>query len=110
MQFWWLPYVIIMVLLVAILALPGCVTRYLELKGECVVQEWKLASFTVRSRMICDLPPPGMLEEQVRDREAMDVNPFPDLFERNPADSTDPNLLEKAMEYPQPEGEDHDDD
>ena len=31
----------------------------------------------------------------------MDVNPFPDALDfRNEADTIDPNLLEKTMEYP----------
>ena len=81
--------------------LSSCVTKFTEFRGECVLQEWKLANITLRYRQICDLPPPDMNETQVRDREAMDVNPFPDLLERNDADSTDPNLLEKKMGYPQ---------
>ena len=50
----------------------------------------------LRQRQICELPAPQPDDVQVRDRAPMDVNPFPDLFERNDADSTDPNLLEKA--------------
>lgn len=86
------------------LALPlltGCTTHFIEFKGECVIQQWRLAAVTLRGRLLCDLPPPTMEEVQVRDREAMDVNPFPDLFDfDNNADTIDPNLLEKSMEYP----------
>ena len=60
----------------------------------------------MRSRTLCDLPPPELYETQVRDREAMETNPFPDLFDLgNPADSADPNLLEKSMDVPQNEVE-----
>ena len=84
----------------------GCETTYLELRGECVMQTWYFLGQTMRARTLCDLPPPGMTEPQVRDREAMDVNPFPDLFElNNPADTMDPNLLEKELGYPQKENE-----
>ena len=80
----------------------GCETTYLELRGECVMQRWQLFGQTMRSRTLCDLPPPDATETQVRDREAMDVNPFPGLLDfNNPADSTDPNLLEKELGYPQ---------
>lgn len=89
-----------------IVMLAGCTTSYLELKGECVVQAWTLASVTIRRRLICDLPVPEDDEMAVRDREAMDVNPFPDLLEDNEADSMDPNLLENSMGYPQPEAPD----
>ena len=95
----------------ALLVLPAaCTTQFIEFEGACVLQRWDLASITMRTRVICDLPPPTMLEEPLRDREAMDTNPFPDLLERNEADSTDPNLLEKTMGYPQGEKEDHDED
>ena len=81
--------------------LAGCSTSYIEVKGECVMQQWQLLGQTMRERTICDLPPPEEGEENVRDREAMDVNPFPDLFEENKADTTDPDLLEDSMGYPQ---------
>ena len=56
----------------------------------------------MRQRTICDLPPPRDDEVQARDREAMDVNPFPNILDfKNDADTIDPNLLEKTMEYPQ---------
>ena len=89
-------------LLICLVLIAGCTTTFIEFKGECVLQSWNLASVTMRRRILCDFPPPTMLEEQVRDREAMDVNPFPDLFQHdNPADTVDPKLLEKTMEYPQ---------
>ena len=91
-------------LLALILVLPGCTTIFLEYEGECVQQQWAFASVVLRRRMICDLPPPTAEEGALRDREAMDTNPFPELFERNEADSTDPNLLEKTMGYPQDDG------
>jgi len=85
-----------------VLILGGCTTSYLELKGECVIQQWSFIGQTMRKRLICDLPPPTLLEEQVRDREAMNTNPFPNLIDLdNNADSMDPNLLEKEMNYPQ---------
>ena len=60
----------------------------------------------MRRRTLCDLPPPKFYEGELRDREAMDVNPFPDLFDfKNKADTADPNLLEKQLEYPQDDGE-----
>ena len=88
--------------LLVLLILPGCTTTFVEFKGECVMQEWQLVGYPVRTRQICDLPPPDDDEVQVRDREPMDVNPYPDLFDfKNDADTIDPNLLEKTMEYPQ---------
>jgi len=51
----------------------------------------------MRSRQICDLPVPGDEELQVRDREQMNPNPFPGLWDQNPADTADPNLLEKRI-------------
>ena len=83
--------------MVSAIVVGGCTTQYVEFEGECVMQQWRLAGYAMRSRTICDLPSPGPLETQVRDREAMDVNPFPDLFERNNADILDPDLLEKEM-------------
>jgi hypothetical protein len=78
----------------------SCTTSYMEFQGECVTQEWALSSIMLRRRQICDLPAPNMVykdqgETAVSDREAMNVNPFPDLVEGNPADSMDKNLLEK---------------
>ena len=84
-------------IVVSAIVVGGCTTQYVEFEGECVMQQWRLAGYAMRSRTICDLPSPGPLETQVRDREAMDVNPFPDLFERDNADSLDPDLLEKEM-------------
>ena len=84
----------------ALLTLPlliSCTTTYTEYEGECVKQEWKLASVVMRQRQICDLPSPEVDEMQVRDREAMNPNPFPGLWESNPADTTDQNLLEKRL-------------
>ena len=49
----------------------------------------------LRKRQICDLPPPNRNEVQVRDREPMNPNPYPGVFDTNPADSMDGNLLEK---------------
>lgn len=87
-------------------ALAGCTTTFIEFEGECVMQQWSLASVVVRRRNLCDLPPREPEEEQLRDQEAMEMNPFPDLFDlRNEADSTDPNLLEKKMGVPQEDGE-----
>lgn len=85
-----------MSLLLAMGVLEGCATSYRELTGTCVVQEWKFGTIIMRQRDICELPPPEPGDVQVRDRESMEVNPFPDLFERNKADTTDRNLLEKA--------------
>ena len=69
-----------------------------------MLQQWNLAGFVVRRRMLCDLPPPKDSETPVRDREeGRSANPFPNLFENNKADSADPDLLEKSMEYPQDE-------
>ncbi|MDB4312054.1 hypothetical protein N9937_01360 [bacterium] len=67
----------------------------MEFEGECVVQQWAIASVVLRRRQICDLPSPTEGEVQVKDREAMKVNPFPGLLDRNDADSLDPDLLEK---------------
>ena len=78
-----------------LLALASCSTTYYEVTGTCVAQEWKLASVVLRARKICDLPPPTDEEIEVRDREAMNVNPFPGVFDYNPADTSDRNLLEK---------------
>ena len=82
----------------------SCTTTYIEFRGECVIQDWRLLGQSIRQRQICDLPPPmedvGFDPEtdEIKDREAMDVNPFPDLGDRvNKADSTDPNLLEKSL-------------
>ena len=81
--------------------LVSCSTTFVEFKGECVIQDWQFLGYSMRTRQICDLPPPEMDEVQVRDREAMDTNPFPDLLDfDNDADTIDPNLLEKSMEYP----------
>ena len=89
-------------LLTCLLLISGCTTKYFEVKGECVMQSWHLVGQTMRERLICDLPPPDDDEVQVRDREEMDTNPFPDLFDLdNQADTPDPNLLEKKMGYPQ---------
>lgn len=74
----------------------SCTTSYHEITGTCIVQEWSLSSVVLRQRQICELPPPDANDVQLRDREPMNINPFPDLFETNEADSTDPNLLEKA--------------
>ena len=87
-----------------VLILGGCSTSFLELKGECVIQQWRLIGYTMRNRMICDLPPPAMYETQVRDRDQMNVNPYPNLWDfDNKADTAAPNLLEEQMEYPQEE-------
>lgn len=91
------------IVLAFLILLISCTTSFIEFKGECVIQEWRLVGYAIRVRQICDLPPPEGDEKEVRDREAMGINPFPDLFERNKADSTDPNLLEKTMGYPQEE-------
>ena len=93
------PYLIIPVLISTVLIL-SCTTSYMEFQGECVTQEWTLSSLTLRKRQICDLPAPNMVykdqgETAVSDREAMNINPFPDVLGPNPADSFDPNLLEK---------------
>ena len=69
------------------------------------MQQWQFLGQTMRERTICDLPPPSEEETQLRDREPMDTNPFPDLLEENKADTLDPNLLEKSMGYPVEEGE-----
>lgn len=88
-------------LLVIPLILAACTTTFIEFKGECVLQSWNLASLTMRRRMLCDFPPPSMMEAPLRERDAMDINPFPDAFDfNNEADTIDPNLLEKTMEYP----------
>ena len=74
---------------------------FVEFKGECVLQQWRLVGYAVRTRTLCDLPPPSIYETPVRDREPMDMNPFPDLFDlNNNADTMKPNLLEETMEYP----------
>lgn len=80
----------------------GCSTHFIEFEGECVIQQWMFASVTMRRRTLCDLPPPDYATEgRLRDREAMSTNPFPDFFDfDNEADTIDPNLLEKSMEYP----------
>ena len=67
-----------------------------------MLQQWQFMGWTMRQRTICDLPPPAMTGDiDVRDRKAMDINPFPGLVEKNDADSLDPNLLEKTLKYPQ---------
>ena len=87
-----------------VLVLSSCMTTFVEFKGECVIQAWDFLGLNMRTRQICDLPPPDADEVQVRDREAMNTNPFPDLIDLgNEADSIDPNLLEKNMGYPQEE-------
>jgi len=94
---------LILVLALWILALSGgCSTMFLELKGECVMQQWRLLNQVMRNRIICDLPPPTMFEDEVRDREEMNTNPFPDLWDfKSKADTNEPNLLEGEMGYPQ---------
>jgi hypothetical protein len=83
------------------LSILSCTTTYVEMEGECVLQSWELGGVTMRKRMICDLPQPSGDDPEVRDREAMGVNPFPDLLDRNnKADSTDTDLLEKSMGLP----------
>ena len=87
--------------LVVALLLSGCTTTYVEVKGECVIQQWSFLGGIMRKRTICDLPVPEANETPVRDREAMDTNPFPDLIDLdNNADSMDPDLLEKNMGVP----------
>ena len=81
--------------LLVVLLLTGCTTTYHEITGTCVVQEWTLGSVVMRQRRICELPPPDENEVQVRDREAMELNPFPNLLESSDAETLDPNLLEK---------------
>jgi hypothetical protein len=87
--------------------LGGCTTSFIEFEGACVMQQWALASVVVRRRQLCDLPAPEVLTEgYLRDREAMDVNPFPNLFDLdNKADTVDRNLLEKTMDVPPDEGD-----
>jgi hypothetical protein len=86
----------------AILSAAGCTTQFVEFQGACVIQQWGFASVVVRRRTLCDLPPPDLVTEgHLRDREAMDVNPFPDAFDfKNEADTIDPNLLEKKLGVP----------
>jgi len=89
-----------------LMLLLGCTTTYYEIEGECVAQEWLLGGFSMRRRMICDLPPPTGDEPELRDREAMGVNPFPGLLDmHNDADSIDPDLLEKKKGIKQDEAE-----
>ena len=91
-------------LIIISLFVAGCSTTYVEFKGECVIQDWSLRGYTLRQRQICDLPPPDDDETQVRDREAMNVNPYPDLFDlNNNADSPAVDLLEGNMNIPQGE-------
>ena len=93
-----------LILLKISLVLTSCVTSFIEFKGECVIQDWKLAGINTRTRILCDFPPPTLDEGYLRDRDAMEVNPFPDLFDfNNKADTIDPNLLEKTMGVPQEE-------
>jgi hypothetical protein len=94
--------VVMRIILAGILVLTtGCATHFVEFQGECVIQQWTLASVVLRRRTLCDLPPPKFYEEKLRDREAMSTNPFPDLFDfDNKADSADNNLLEETLEYP----------
>lgn len=93
-------------LALAMLMLSSCTTTFIEFKGECVVQQWAFMTFNVRRRMLCDLPPPSADEGHLRDREAMSVNPYPNLLDfDNDADTTDPNLLEKKMGVPPDEGD-----
>ena len=81
------------------LLLLSCTTSYIEFEGECVLQRWAALGYTIRLRQICDLPKPqteGLDDRVIRDKEPMNPNPFPDLIgEENPADSMDPDLLEK---------------
>lgn len=93
-------------LVLSLLLLSSCTTTFIEFRGECVLQQWKLVSVTMRQRQICDLPPPqedpffNPDVDRLRDREAMEINPFPDLGDRlNKADSMDPNLLEKSLDF-----------
>ena len=89
--------------LLLVLAGQGCTTTYVQMEGQCVMQEWALSSVTVRKRMLCELPVPHDKDE-LRERDPVD--PFPGLLERhNKADSVDPDLLEKSMGLPQ-EGDD----
>lgn len=65
------------------------------------MQTWAFVGQTMRQRLLCDLPPPDVAggEEELREREAMGINPFPDLFDRdNKADTFDSNLLEKEID------------
>ena len=85
-----------------LIVLAGCTTRYVEFKGACVLQQWQFATVTMRARMLCDLPPPTALEGPLRERDAMETNPFPDLFDlKNDADSPATDLLEENMGVPQ---------
>ena len=98
-------YYFSMASLLVSLLLSSCSTSFLEMQGECVLQQWQFFGSNVRTRMICDLPSPELTEIQVRDREAMDTNPFPGAFDRNNADSVDPDLLEKHTGRKPDEGE-----
>jgi hypothetical protein len=90
-----------------LVVLGGCATQFVEFEGECVIQQWTLASVVMRRRTLCDLPPPNEATEgYLRDREAMSTNPFPDLLDfDNEADTIDPNLLEKTLGVPPDEGD-----
>ena len=93
----------LLIILLIGLTTTNCATHFVEFQGECVIQSWNLLGFEIRRRSICDLPPPSGDDPEVRDREPMNTNPFPGLFERNKADSVDPNLIENTMGYPQEE-------
>ena len=82
----------------SILSLPGCTTSYVEFEGECLQQRWGFIGYTVRERNLCDFPKPKLVgpdERVLREKEPMNPNPYPNLFEGNRADSLDPDLLEK---------------
>ena len=94
----YLPAVLFVALLVMTGLLAGCVTRYNEFTGSCITQEWALGNLVLRTRQICELPPPGMGDEQLIDKEP--VSPYPDFLDRdNKADSRHPDLLEKSSGY-----------
>ena len=82
--------------------LPGCATTYMQMEGQCVMQQWRFATVVMRNRLLCELPVPRDHDE-LRERDPMETNPFPDYWEPNKADSMDPNMLEKSMGLPQKE-------
>ena len=82
-------------LAVVLIILSACATKYHEVTGTCIVQEWQLLSLVLRTRQICELPTPEAGEEL---SEKEPISPYPDFIDsRNKADTMEPELLEDTM-------------
>lgn len=55
--------------LLAILAINGCTTSFIEAAGECVSEQWTFGGMVIKRHLRCDLPPPDDAETPVREIE-----------------------------------------